>query len=379
MRGGRSLVLAVVAAVAFTACGGGGKHGGGSSQGSPATVPTSVTPNPQGSAPATTGETGTGLADAHGIVVFSCGQSLTFRVLDPDDGHVVRSATGNMGDTGQAVDNCGTFTQDFPARISQPVKTTEQFDRDFTHWVTVDAAPDGAHVVALVDLATGTHRRLAGGDSGEFDARPNRAIPLFSPSDQQVCFYDPNPAKPTQHIVCTDPASGVTTPIDDHAIHDADAGWFSLLPTTNFAIAPGARTIFALPSGFGHGLPNASGTDIEQDLTLPGSAPGQNCTVGTWVDDHRLICMPSEPHPTELYLVTLKPDFSILTATSLLPPTDFAIIDAVVSPDSTRVAFVAERTGERVLFVAQLKGGGVPRKVADVPTDPPMVAALAWR
>ncbi len=199
---GRGLVLAVVAAVAFTACGGGGKQGGGGPQGSPATVPTSVTLSPQGSVPATTGETGTGLADAHGIVVFSCGQSLAFRVLDPDDGHVVRSATGNMGDTGQAVDNCGTFTQDFPGRISQPVKTTEQFDRDFTHWVTVDAAPDGAHVVALVDLATGTHRRLTGGDSGAFagSTEPSDTAVLTFRSTRVLLRPEPGEADPTHRL-----------------------------------------------------------------------------------------------------------------------------------------------------------------------------------
>ncbi len=349
----------IVAICAFALGGCGSSSSSATKTRAPSPVSSSPSSSPSSSSSPETAS-GNGVGTTPGIVVFSCAPvgndvALVFTVIAPSDGHTVMTFKGTLGDTSKSdTSSCTAFTQDFPANISQPLQTNEQFDRDYSHMVTADTQPDGSHVVTLVDLSTGAHRPITSGqpESG-LAALPNELIPRFSPSDQQVCYAKSDPSGAASHLECADPASGRTSPVDDHKVRDADPGWFDLIGTDDFVIAPGARVIYAHPPGTAHTIPNPSGTYGVQDVVLPGSSLGESCLAHTWVDDHRLLCAPSTPHPTALYLVTYSNDFSHLTARSLLPPTDFGIDNAVVSPDLSTVAFIAERANERVLFACR--------------------------
>ncbi|MGR6998699.1 hypothetical protein ACU686_12265 [Yinghuangia aomiensis] len=100
---------------------------------------------------------------------------------------------------------------------------------------------------------------------------------------------------------------------------------------------------------------------------LPGSrdVPG-DCRVRFWRDDVRFIC----ENQQGMLQVTLAADYSkVESVQPLLPPNGGGNVEATLSADGTRMAFLAYRNGEWALFTLDLtRPGAVPVKLVDVPS-----------
>ncbi|MFG3347021.1 hypothetical protein ACGF1Z_18370 [Streptomyces sp. NPDC048018] len=255
---------------------------------------------------------------------------------------------------------------------------TSAFDKDFTLMAGITSA-GASERAAVYDLTTG--KEVSPPDPDEFSERAENKGAAFHP-DSGLFWYDekraygdkdgyaqrdPKAGYPTEKRLSPDEAAKVVT---------RDAATAATVLAANSwpqAVSPSAKVTAELSGSVDtgpvltlHRLTAAGASDGGYTLTdLKGADGKETCAPAFWRDETRLVC--------DLEQITFAPDYSrVVKKENLVPANDRSNMTPVASPDGKHFAFLSGGEGGKLtLYRGDLSSPGArPVKVADL--DPPM-------
>ena len=377
------LLLAVAAALALSAC------GGGTGSGAPSAAPPPATPQ------------GPPIAGKDRVVVAWCERFGAPSPVSADGKvHVVTVAALSMPDGTPIARQTATLPErsSADALCGEPRTTTAAADRalfnaDFT---LIAGTTPGTNGNALIATAF----TLPGGApiTGAQPASGSDSAPVFQ-SGTSVIWYATGDRQVTSRDLATPGAAPVShgaAPGPDFALA-GDQPWLrrpleskpdqvAVSPDGTTAAGPGPtlwrRTDPASSYAAEYVEPVLIGRPANGRAALPGSEQAPSCDPSQWIDDLTLLCKGRD----NLHLLVFSPDLGRLeTVTTLLPPEQFRSIESVaLSADGRSLVYLASADEHTFLYRLDLAPGAEPTVVGPVSlppdrvTDPITPRLIAW-